>query len=149
MSMIGLLLLTGVASFSVAAEPTEQKTPVVKSQAGDSNINVKGGFLSIFRGILISVVPGESVKNNNYIAYYEIRFNDEPMLMGDNRLDDSRVSYSTGPLFSLRMADLLNSRGGTVEVTVKIRQNPGTPVQTEVYEANFHGAFVLPFKQIS
>jgi hypothetical protein len=149
--MIGLLLLTGVASFSVASEPTEQKTPVVKSAGGDSKIIVRGGFL----GIHILVFPDRGVKTGEYIVWYKYEFNDEPFIKDDDyirRFSLFPVGDSTGSLFALRMNDMLGSSSGTVKVTVRIglNQNPAVaPEQEEVHEASFNGAYVSPFKQIS
>lgn len=150
-SMISLLLLTAFPSLSVAAEPTEQNTPVVKSAEGDSKIIVRGGFL----GIHIIVFPDRSVRTGEYIVSYKYEFNDEPYIADSDyirRFNPFPVWDSTGSLFALRLRDLLDSSDGTVKVTVKIGKNqnpPVAPVQEDVYQATFTGAYVLPFTQIS
>lgn len=152
MSMIGLLLLTGVASFSVAAEPMEQNTPVVKSQAGDSVIDVSGGFFGGPVGLFvhIKIIPTQAAKDKPYHWSYSITFtgtSGDVGYTGDSGFFSSNirvVRLSSPSLSFMRRNTDLNSRSGTIYVHVDIQEYNGGPL-VQVYEKDgtFRGPFVF------
>ena len=136
-SMVGLLLLTGVSSLSAIANQLEQNTPEVETLAGESKITVKGGL-----SLKVKITPDASIQNKNFIYSIRVQFNDEPTIHDSGTIGSFPVSYSTGLLFSLRMWDILNSRSGSVQVTVKIYKQLEPPVQEVVIKGTFFGPFI-------
>jgi hypothetical protein len=140
-SMIGLLLLTGVASFSVSANQMEKNTPVVKFQSGTALITVTGGYKITIK---IKEIDANYI-NNGYYYRFRIQFGNGQALCGSIYIDNSKEQYSTSSLFyyRLRLPEVLSGRTGTVTVHVEIGQNNAVPDQKYDEEGTFRGSRVF------
>jgi hypothetical protein len=146
-SVIGLLLFTGVASFPTLANKLEKNTSVVKSEVESlgqyADITIYG-----FIRINVKVVPNENIKNKGYKYDMEFEFNDEYPFVAHGKIYRSTIRYHLPPLFYLRFRGHLISREGTIKVTVKIleedQEEPGwyRTVQTEEKTGTFSGPFL-------
>jgi len=147
--IIGLFLITGIA-FPALGKAVEKDTPVEE----DTSIEITDEDVAdiVIRGVFfitIKIIPDKEIQNKNYKYDIKFQFNDEDRFGNDGFIKRRPIRYFLEPLFYLRLFDLLESRSGTVNVTVEIMKPNGDgwyeTIQT-VEKTGTFGRFFISFK---
>jgi len=143
--IIGLFLITGIA-FPALGKIVEKdtETQVAKLDEDLADIVIKGFFR-----INVKIIPDKEIQNSNYKYKIRIQFNEENAFLEDGFIKSSTIRFHFEPLFYLRIWGLLQSRQGTVKVSVDIMRPVGggwyEKAQDTVEKTGTFGRFFISF----
>jgi len=140
-SIVGLLLLTGISSFSAVGKTLEEKTQEVEIETASSGISVDG-----FLRIKVNVNTIGEIEEGHY-CFVDIKFDDgQKIVMCDDEITSSSKTFKSRFIFVYGFNGYITGREGSVTAYVQIMKPLGGGRYEHITdEMEFEGKYNGPF----
>jgi hypothetical protein len=126
-------------SLTVTPKTMEKNTEDTEKESTNSGISISG-----FLRIRVKIQTNDVIKKGHSCVIL-LNFDEGDTLRLESSIKRNSQTVNSGFIFIYRMNGFINSRDGTVKVTVKIREYEGGGWHSIVMEEDFYGTFNGPF----